>query len=93
MVKRDLNKKLLIGLLAGAVLLAVVIEGVHRWQVKRLAARLLDQASTAEASDQLEQAADLLKRYLFFRTNDGAALLRYAHALDSTATLPGTVCA
>src|SRR5437016_4367874 len=67
---KQLNIKLLVGVvLAGAVLCGSVLI-VHAFQTKRIAEALLWQAHHAEKQEQVGQAARLLSRYLELRPDD-----------------------
>jgi cellulose synthase operon protein C len=81
-MKRRINLLVLMILFAAAVLLGGGMHLVHGVQVRRNAAALLDRASRAEASGDLEKAEQSLKQYLSFRRDDGPAWKRYAQLLD-----------
>jgi tetratricopeptide (TPR) repeat protein len=82
----QLNHRLLIGLVVALLATAAVGFVVHEAQAGRIARELLAQADQAEAEQDFPQAAAHLHRYLAFRPDDTAALIRYALALDRSAT-------
>jgi tetratricopeptide (TPR) repeat protein len=86
-MKRKLNKKLFIWLLAGTIVLGGAVHGVHILQAKQTAKGLLRMADEAEGKDppDLVKAADYLYRYLQFVPKDHKTLARYGLILDKQA--------
>lgn len=67
---RKLNHKALLIVLAGTIVLAGVVFGVHYLQRQRIASALLWQARKAETDNQTARNIQYLGRYLEFRPND-----------------------
>jgi tetratricopeptide (TPR) repeat protein len=84
-MRRQLNVKLLVGLLAGLAAAAVGLHLVHQLQVTRNAGALLAQADRARGEGQLRQAADYYQRYLDSNSTDTDARLNYALTLEKLA--------
>ncbi len=81
-MRRKLNRKLLVRLLA---VLAVLITGghfLHGYQVRRHADLWLRQAGAAREHGDLGSRLEYLSRYLAFRPDDTDALLDYGLALE-----------
>ena len=64
------------------------VYAIHKMQVRRDIANLLEQANRAEAKGDLDEATETLKRYLGFRFDDDENLVRYALLLDKKAETP-----
>ena len=93
-MSRHLNIKVLALLLVLLLALGGGVYAIHKVQVRRDIANLLEQANRAEAKGDLDEAAKTLKRYLGFRFDDNENLVRYALLLDKQAETPeGSVAA
>src|SRR4051812_45404950 len=81
-MKRRLNKKLLIWLVAVTLLLGGAVHGVHLLQARRAAGGLLRAADRAEAEQDLPRAASYLSRYLHYAPEDTDTMARFGQVLD-----------
>jgi cellulose synthase operon protein C len=84
-MRRQLNRKFLVVLVAAGVVLGAGIHVVHGLQVKRSARVLLKLSGESEEKGDLGQAAKHLERYLAYRPDDGEALAKYALTLEALA--------
>lgn len=82
------NVRVLIGLLAVAVILPILTAIAHNYQMQRMAALFLQRAEDSEKSGDLKAAASNIARYLQFRPDDLDAAIRMALHLESTANKP-----
>jgi predicted Zn-dependent protease len=82
-MRRRLNLKALLVLLAITAVVGGTIVVVHRKQVGQNTRALLDRADRAKAANDLSKEIDYLRRYLGFAPNDHEALTRYANLLAS----------
>jgi tetratricopeptide (TPR) repeat protein len=80
-MNRSLNVKFLAVLLGALVVIGPSLHFLHAFQVKRNARSLLRHAEKAKEDNQLEQAADYLKRFLGFQPGDNDALADYGKVL------------
>jgi tetratricopeptide (TPR) repeat protein len=87
---RQLNVKLVLGLLGGTMVLALGLFGIHALQAGRIAQALLWQAHHARDEGQTDKAVTYWQRYLEFAPNDveERANLGAALASDHYAGLP-----
>lgn len=85
-MKRRLNVRFLVCLVAATILLGGGIHFLHGYQVSRNAEAFLRQADEFESSGQINQAKDLLGRYLSLRPTDNEARIRYGKLLEDLAT-------
>src|SRR2546430_1724686 len=87
---KQLNIKLLVGVVLASAVLCTGVFAIHVFQTKRIAAALLWQAQHAEKQEQVDQAARLLGRYLELRPDDAEerAHLGQLLASDRLATSP-----
>jgi tetratricopeptide (TPR) repeat protein len=78
-MRKRLNVRFALILLASVAVLGTCSHFLHAYQVRRNAGAMLALADRAERDDppQLEQAADYLGRYLTLNPDDAAALSRY----------------
>ena len=87
-MRRRLNVKFLIGLLAGALLLGAGLYGLYAFQANRHAASLLAGIERAEQEGKLDRLAQYLERYLVLRPGDPEALAHYGLLLARQADSP-----
>jgi tetratricopeptide (TPR) repeat protein len=80
-----LNRRVLVYLLAGAIVLGGGWYLAHRLQVRRNAASLLSQADAAETQQRPDRAARYLRMYVGYRPEDVDARVRYGQLLDRMA--------
>jgi tetratricopeptide (TPR) repeat protein len=85
-MRRHINGKFLIILVATIAVLGTGTHFLHGFQVQRHAEAFLQQADREEQAENLRQAKDYLYRYLLHRPNDASARTRYATLLDQLAT-------
>ena len=79
---KTLNRKLLFGVVGTLAASALLVYGLHRWQVRRLGDRLRGEAVAAGEGGNYERAAPLLQQYLTLRPNDVQALVLYGRSLE-----------
>jgi tetratricopeptide (TPR) repeat protein len=89
-MRRSLNYKFLLGLLAGTAVFGTGVHFLHAYQVRRNAGALLTRAEQAEKAGDNAQALDYYRRYLGFVPKDTEALARYGLLLadEKVATTP-----
>ena len=87
-MRRRLNLKVLLALLAVVLSLGVGLYLVHKVQVRRHAAALLAQADRAEQEGDSAGEKKSLDRYLVLAPNDDRVLVRYAILLARQADSP-----
>jgi tetratricopeptide (TPR) repeat protein len=75
---KRLNLKLLIGLLATAIVVAGAAYGIWAFQMQRNSKNFLIWADEAKAKGNLQEEADFLRRYLRYYPKDEKILSRYA---------------
>jgi tetratricopeptide (TPR) repeat protein len=85
LMKRKLNKKFCIWLLAGTILVGGAIHGVHVLQARHTASGLLRLADKAEKEKDDRKAGDYLYWYLRLVPDDTDVLLRYGQLLHKQA--------
>lgn len=83
--KRTLNIKVLIVSLVVCVVLASTAYGVHKLQMQRTVASLLERATALEKEENWKKAAGYLHRYTRLRPDDAAAKTRLARTYDKMA--------
>src|SRR5439155_15594481 len=83
-----INGKLLVGLLAAAILIGAGVPFLHRFQSRRGTARLLKRVELAEAQGRPDRALAFLDRYLNVKPGDTTALARYGLILERSAATP-----
>jgi tetratricopeptide (TPR) repeat protein len=79
---RQVQLRLCLALLGGAIVFAVCTHFLHAYQVKRTAGFLLSQADKAEEDGNLPQAAAYVSRYLTLVPKDADARIRYGFLLS-----------
>src|SRR5262245_48641500 len=84
-MRRVLNYKRLLCLMAAAALLGAGVHFLHAYQMKRNADTLLAQADWAVGRGQLDEATDYLSRYLGLVPGDVDVLVKYGETLDALA--------
>lgn len=82
---RRLNFKLLILLVVAVAAVGAGVHLLHEVQSRRSAARLLDQAISAQEDGLLPRSAAIFARYLRYRPGDAEALARYGLLLADLA--------
>lgn len=82
LMRRSLNVRFLLCLLAGLAVVVLTCHCTHAWQVRRNAWALLAHAARAEEHGRLQQAAAYLGSYLVFVPEDTETLARYALTLE-----------
>jgi predicted Zn-dependent protease len=87
-MRRRLNVKLLVWLLAGLTAVGVGVHWLHAFQVRRNARALRQQAERYLAEGQLSEAISYLGQYLTYEPGDTETLAKYALALDQAANSP-----
>jgi tetratricopeptide (TPR) repeat protein len=85
-MRRKVNWQVLGCLLLGVVLLGGGAAGLYFWQGSRTAADLLARSRLAEDAGRLDEAADALGKYFFYRPRDIEQLTRYARVQDRIGT-------
>src|SRR5262249_7032162 len=80
-MRRRLNWKLFLALLALGGLLGTGVHFLHAYQLRNTAQTLRARAAAALEAGQYEQAYEAFIRYLAFRPDDPDALAEYAHVL------------
>jgi cytochrome c-type biogenesis protein CcmH/NrfG len=83
-MRKQINYKFVVGLVAVLAVVAMPIHYLHGYQVRRNVHSLLDQANRAEERGQIVDAAVFLGRYLNFAPFDNESLLRYGSMLADT---------
>src|SRR5262245_48248320 len=87
-MRRKLNPRPLLTVLAAVVVAGLFIHLAHELQVRRHARALLRQADRAEEAGQTDAVAGYLGRYLAARPNDHAARARRGIILAKRARTP-----
>ncbi len=87
-MRKQLNVKFLVGLLAAAVLLGAGLYFLYVFQVNRHAASLLARIDRAEEEGDVDRLTRYLERYLALKPDDGNALARYGLLLVRQADSP-----
>ncbi|HUG92593.1 MAG TPA: tetratricopeptide repeat protein [Planctomycetaceae bacterium] len=87
--RRPLNVRLLVILVAAALVVLVGVHFLHAWQVARTASLFLTRAEAARAEGDLTQTARLLATYLRFEKDDREAWVQFALVVDDAAKLEG----
>ncbi len=87
-MRRKLHVVRLLWLAAGLTVFSIGTHFLHGYQVQRNAGRLLEQATHAEETGQLHEAAEYLGRYLGLAPDDSAALTRFSLLLAKLAHTP-----
>src|SRR4051812_18453443 len=85
-MRRRVNRKVLVGLLLGVILLAGGAYGLYVWQSRRTVERLLEEAAQAEENGQFADAAGLLASYLGYRPRDNDQRARMGLLLEQAGT-------
>jgi tetratricopeptide (TPR) repeat protein len=87
-LRQKVNFRFLICLIVGAAVLAAVWYGANRWQVRRHAANLLQQADLAESQQRLDRASRYVGLYVGLVPGDVEARARYGLLLERLADSP-----
>jgi tetratricopeptide (TPR) repeat protein len=87
-MRRTINYKAVLILLACGVALGAGVHVVHGFQVRRNAGALLEQAKVAEQEGRPAEAADALEQYVSLTPDDTDALARYGTLLRQAARTP-----
>ncbi len=85
-MRRTLNLKLLICVVAATAVMGGGVHFVHGFQENRNAGVLLKRADQAERKGDLAEIEKYLSRYLILRPGDADALARYAQIMDKRDT-------
>jgi len=89
-MRRRLNVKVLIGLIAIVVVLGLGSYTLHGFQTQRTADTLLTRAEDAEAEGDFDEAEKLLSRYLGYKPTDVEGLVKLGTLVaDQAETEPG----
>lgn len=78
-MRRRVNWKLFLPLLAASTLLSVGVHLLHAYQAEKSSRTLREQAAAALAAEEYEKAGHYLTRYLAFHPSDSEALTKYGH--------------
>lgn len=87
--RKRLRVGLLLGLLGGAVVMAVAVFAVHRFQVDRNAGGLASLAREKLEQGRTDEALGLFARYLSYRPDDGPTHAEFARLVVDKAERPG----
>ncbi len=88
-MRRQVNARLLLWTIVGAIVVVVVVAIVHDAQFRRNVDVLMRRAEQALKEEQLDLAAHYLEQYLVYQPHDTAALIAYARTLNKIADTPG----
>lgn len=86
--RQRLNLRFFVCLIVAGCLLTVLWYGVNRWQVRRQAANLLQQADLAESQQRLDRASRYVGLYVGLVPGDIDARARYGLLLERLADSP-----
>ena len=87
-MQRSINWKLLLWTLAGLLVAALAVHGVHLVQIQRNVKSLLSHAERAREAGQFDQALTYFTHYLAYEPDDTAALAEYGLTMEKQATGP-----
>src|SRR5205809_80432 len=77
-MRRQLNLKVLVGLVVVVLLLGIGLTFLYGFQVRRHAVALLVRADQAEEQEEVDRLTRYLKHYLVLKPDDDIVLERYA---------------